>query len=199
MNRPPDSPVAKILNTGLALIAKHGLGALTHRRVADEAGMSHGAVSHYFRTKEALINAMFEYHLGTVESMADEVGRDAANVRPSGLLEFILEIVERDLRSKMNIAIDLEIALQSYRSATPPEQIGAWNQTVQLYLAAVLEKGGCVRPVIGAKALLGMIQAFEQQSLIDATLTTQDLKDWLVPLFVGLMPGVDQILSQSSE
>src|SRR5215218_8024842 len=50
------------------LASRHGLEAVTVRRVAEEAGWSTGAVVHYFSDKEDLLLSAFE-------TVADRVGR----------------------------------------------------------------------------------------------------------------------------
>lgn len=48
------SPAAERIAVAAAAVAEGGLGALTHRAVAAEAGVTTGAVTHHFRTVEEL-------------------------------------------------------------------------------------------------------------------------------------------------
>ncbi|MCP3670502.1 MAG: TetR family transcriptional regulator, partial [Gammaproteobacteria bacterium] len=48
-----------ILDSVLAVIAKEGVDAITHRRVGHEAGVSHGVVSYHFPTRDELIYKSF--------------------------------------------------------------------------------------------------------------------------------------------
>lgn len=57
------------------VVATRGLGAVSIRSVAKEAGVSAGRVQHYFETKDDLIRASVELMIGTAES----VHREATN------------------------------------------------------------------------------------------------------------------------
>jgi len=50
----------QLLDTALALIAKQGLRGLTHRAVQDAAGLPHGSVTYYFKTRDQLVLAVVE-------------------------------------------------------------------------------------------------------------------------------------------
>ncbi len=60
----PDVPVrgAHLLAATTELIAASGLGGVSIRAVAAQAGVSLAQVQYYFRTKEALVEAAFEWH-----------------------------------------------------------------------------------------------------------------------------------------
>lgn len=60
-DEPDHDPVTARIRTAAAeLIGMAGGGGLTHRAVADRAGVTLGTVSHKFRTKSALLEAAFE-------------------------------------------------------------------------------------------------------------------------------------------
>lgn len=52
---------ARVLDAALDLVAERGLQALTHRGVEDRAGVTHGTTTYYFRTRDALIEALFAH------------------------------------------------------------------------------------------------------------------------------------------
>ncbi|MFD2136884.1 TetR/AcrR family transcriptional regulator [Novosphingobium resinovorum] len=55
-----DETAARIVETAARIIDEDGLARLTHRAVAERAGLTLGTVSHKFRTKPALLEAAFE-------------------------------------------------------------------------------------------------------------------------------------------
>lgn len=61
--RVADAPETRtrVLDAALALVAERGLQALTHRGVEDRAGVTHGTTTYYFRTRDALIEALFAH------------------------------------------------------------------------------------------------------------------------------------------
>lgn len=66
----------KILDSVLAVIAKEGVDAITHRRVGHEAGLSHGVVSYHFPTRDELIYESFEYYYSDFEDIQTNAGWD---------------------------------------------------------------------------------------------------------------------------
>jgi AcrR family transcriptional regulator len=50
----------RLLDTAIAVIAEHGLRGLTHRAVQVAAGLPHGSVTYYFKTREQLVLAVVE-------------------------------------------------------------------------------------------------------------------------------------------
>lgn len=55
--------VAAIVEAGIALLREEGFMALTKRRIASRLGISHGNVSYYFPTREALWRAVIDAEL----------------------------------------------------------------------------------------------------------------------------------------
>ena len=55
--------ISEILNAGADLLLTEGFSSLTKRRIAKQLGISHGNVSYYFRTREALWNAVIDFEL----------------------------------------------------------------------------------------------------------------------------------------
>ncbi|WGL15071.1 TetR family transcriptional regulator [Microbulbifer bruguierae] len=68
---------AKILNATLDIIARNGLAALSHRTIANEAGVQLAMTTYYFGTLENLIEAAFDLHLERERPWRDEIARRA--------------------------------------------------------------------------------------------------------------------------
>jgi AcrR family transcriptional regulator len=62
-----------ILEATLAIVGERGLEAVTHRSVAERAGVSLGAISHHFPSRDALLEAALrhaaEHHVARVERL----------------------------------------------------------------------------------------------------------------------------------
>jgi DNA-binding transcriptional regulator YbjK len=59
---------ARVLSAALQLPGTQGLKALTHRRVDEQAQLSPGSTSYYFRTRDALL-------CGVAEAILEQEGR----------------------------------------------------------------------------------------------------------------------------
>ena len=63
----------KILEAARRLLAEGGNAAVTHRAVAEEAGVSLGATTYYFESKRDLLAEVFRMHLAGVRERADSL------------------------------------------------------------------------------------------------------------------------------
>jgi AcrR family transcriptional regulator len=68
------APRARIREAALRLYAEHGLRATSIRMVAEEAGMSPGAVMHHFKTKDELAEAVQHAVIAKIRQVVSEVG-----------------------------------------------------------------------------------------------------------------------------
>ncbi|MCB9589491.1 MAG: helix-turn-helix transcriptional regulator [Polyangiaceae bacterium] len=69
VRRTPEEAKALILNAALALFADHGPDAVGLKEVAAQAGVSHGLITHYFGTYEALVEAAFQEHVNRAQAV----------------------------------------------------------------------------------------------------------------------------------
>lgn len=86
VERAPDvlsGEAARMANVALRVIGEKGLSGLTHRAVASGAGVTAGAVAHYFRTSEALLAGALR---AQIEQLLAEL--DATAERPSSAEDF---------------------------------------------------------------------------------------------------------------
>ena len=95
-----DEAITQIMHAAAELVSEHGVVGVTHRAVADRAGLTLGAVSHRFRTKSALLDAAFEGlyaavassvippprpdAIPTIESIADDIVATQHGLKISG-------------------------------------------------------------------------------------------------------------------
>jgi AcrR family transcriptional regulator len=68
------APRARIREAALRLYAEHGLRATSIRMVADEAGLSPGAVMHHFKSKDDLAEAVQHAVIAKIRQVISEVG-----------------------------------------------------------------------------------------------------------------------------
>ncbi|WP_436786897.1 TetR/AcrR family transcriptional regulator [Yinghuangia sp. YIM S10712] len=79
---PPPSRRVQLLDAAIRVIAAHGLRGLTHRAVQQEAGLPHGSVTYYFKTRDQLvfgvIDRLTELERAQAGEVADELLRTMA-------------------------------------------------------------------------------------------------------------------------
>ncbi len=66
-----------MLDTAIAVIASEGLRGLTHRAVQDAAGLPHGSVTYYFKTRDQLVLAVVDRIVDIDRDRARPVIREA--------------------------------------------------------------------------------------------------------------------------
>jgi AcrR family transcriptional regulator len=71
------APRARIREAALRLYAEHGLQATSIRMVAEEAGLSPGAVMHHFKSKDELSEAVQHAVIAKIRQVVSAVGLDA--------------------------------------------------------------------------------------------------------------------------
>jgi AcrR family transcriptional regulator len=121
---------AALLEATMRVVAERGLRGLTHRAVAEAAGVTHGLVRHYFGTVDALL----------LEALAVQVAADieAAPPRMSGPLETLADHVPpRVAETETDQAFQYEVSLESRRRPELSEHV---QRSYDAYTSAMHER-----------------------------------------------------------
>jgi AcrR family transcriptional regulator len=98
-----------LLAAAVRVVATKGLRHLTYRAVAQEAGVTHGLVTHHFGSRDALIESALQYTLdNSVAGMTTAPGSG----RIDALFEGLAQLVADDPDTQ---AFQYELALESRR------------------------------------------------------------------------------------
>ncbi|TCK21530.1 TetR/AcrR family transcriptional regulator [Pseudonocardia endophytica] len=93
---------AGILDTARRLFAAHGYTATSLQRIADEHGVTKANVYYYFRTKDALLDALMSQHVDAVEAVLDRA--EAASGRADRIGIVVDGFVDQVVRSHRALA-----------------------------------------------------------------------------------------------
>src|SRR3954464_1514546 len=88
--RQGEERVDEVLRAPLGVIGRHGLGAVTHRTVADASGVPLGSLTYYFATKQDLLRAALRLFVADDVARLRAVAEELAAAGASGA-----EVVER--------------------------------------------------------------------------------------------------------
>lgn len=91
-SRPAVSTRDKLIAVSLALFNERGPDRVTTAQIAEAAGVNEGNLYYYFKTKQALILAIFDQFEAAVERLLD--GSRAANADPAAYVAFLREWFE---------------------------------------------------------------------------------------------------------
>jgi TetR/AcrR family transcriptional regulator, regulator of biofilm formation and stress response len=98
-----------LLAAAVRVVATKGLRHLTYRAVAQEAGVTHGLVTHHFGSRDALIESALQYSLdNSVAGMSTDPGSGRIDALFGGLAQLVAD--EPDTQ-----AFQYELALESRR------------------------------------------------------------------------------------
>jgi TetR/AcrR family transcriptional regulator, regulator of biofilm formation and stress response len=158
-----------LLAAAVRVVATKGLRHLTYRAVAQEAGVTHGLVTHHFGSRDALIESALQYSLdNSVAGMTTAPGSG----RIEALFEGLTQLVADDPDTQ---AFQYELVLESRRR---PELQPAVKALYDGYRAALREEFahigiGTAEPLVQLvfAALDGLV--FQQVCGVNST-TTDD-------------------------
>ncbi|MBW8350545.1 TetR family transcriptional regulator [Bacillus sp. IITD106] len=109
-----------IAETAWNIIKKEGIEKASIRRVAVEAGMSAGALRHYFSTKDEMLLFIMDYYLE--EGKKRSQSKSWSDNPLQAVAEVLLELVPIDEEKKIETSVWWILALQSLTSDTLKEK-----------------------------------------------------------------------------
>jgi AcrR family transcriptional regulator len=104
----------EILDRAVSVFAERGVNRTSLRRIADAIGVSHGALSHYFDSREQLLVAVYEHaerkrtesgavtdDFGAVETIVTAAG---GNARVAGVVQLYASLVATALEDENDVS-----------------------------------------------------------------------------------------------
>ncbi len=167
----------QILDSVLAVIAKEGVDAITHRRVGHEAGVSHGVVSYHFPTRDELIYKSFEHYFSDFEDIQGKVGWDTEKkMTKRQLVDIMTAIVAEELSYGSSILVEQELILIAARN---PEYAAHYREREKNWIEALsqcLKQSGYKHPLQTARILFNFASGFLLECLTDPSLTEKHFR-----------------------
>ncbi|XVX19898.1 TetR/AcrR family transcriptional regulator [Actinomycetota bacterium] len=172
----------RLLQAAHELLGEEGMGALTHRRVEDRAGVSHGSTTYHFGTREQLIDALLEFNVErdhalmrrtSEEMVADESLRDLG---PEALTwEWTRRSVAGMLADTHQRLCRYELYLYAARRPEVQEILRRYRNQVVAEHAATHRAYGHPYPEAASRVLLSM---FEGLSIMDLSVPNEAQEAW---------------------
>jgi DNA-binding transcriptional regulator YbjK len=177
-----------LLQTTLRLIADEGIDAVTHRSVAEAAGVSLGSTTYWFASRQDMLRQALEYFArleieGLHERLAPIRGRDLSDRRlVDEFAELLLPQLDRERwRTVAQYAFMQEAARRPELEAVCRE----WSQAWEDELAELFEALGTPSPRLEATMFLAMLDGLLLGQLaapdddVERTLLRPALEAWL--------------------
>jgi DNA-binding transcriptional regulator YbjK len=156
------------MQAALRIIGRAGVDGVTHRSVAAEAGLSVGAVTHHFRTRDELVDAALRFavtrEVGRLRTLALELQTKAFDTRAwtQGLAAWYARDLARD--PETHIAC-YEAFLAGARQARYRPLVREWFDTYHQSAGLALRAAGSKRPDEHAQVFVAALMGLVQQQL----------------------------------
>ncbi|MEV1288326.1 TetR/AcrR family transcriptional regulator [Micromonospora sp. NPDC049679] len=151
---------ARLADIVCDVVADGGLEAVSVRAVASAAGVSIGAVQHYFRTKEAMLLAAHERANAKVGARA-EAAAAAATTPRDALRTILLSVLPNDEPSRRDLQVFIAFETAALHSPRLAEQARRSNAELYAAFEELFRLAGTAEPrreAIAAVGLLGLCQ-----------------------------------------
>ena len=161
-----------ILSATLDIIASHGVDAVTHRRVAERAGVSPGSTTHHFSSREDLLREAFRFYLAYGDRLLTAIDAEnrASVADPlERVRRFATEIIRREFiePGARYVRAEHEMLLFASTDSQLASFVRAWEARWVASIAGDLEVAGWPHPVEGARTLMNLIRGYELERLLD--------------------------------
>jgi DNA-binding transcriptional regulator YbjK len=182
----------QILEATVEIIGREGPGLVTHRAVAEEAGVPLAATTYYFASKEALFNEALTLSvrsdLSELEILARSMSSSPASVE--GFAYSIAAFLAAQLRRRRSTVVaQYELVLEAARhSSLRPAARASTGAYVRL-CQVMLDRIGSADPATDAPLLVALMDGLllDQLSKSRATFDVDRLADKLRRFIEGLL------------
>jgi DNA-binding transcriptional regulator YbjK len=183
---------AAILQATLRILGREGSAAITHRAVAQEAGVPVAATTYYFSSKHDLLREALQLH---AEKEAERVADATRTLVGDGpltvdvLAEHLADFVDYGLRTGRRALIaEYELLLQAARDPDLEPLSRVFYDRIRHQLEETLSELGARDPRATALLIMAVLAGLEVDNL--ATPTTHLSRDELRQLIGQLLHGL---------
>jgi DNA-binding transcriptional regulator YbjK len=159
-----------LLEATLKIIEDEGLEGVTHRRVADAAGVPLAATTYYFSSKEDLMQAAMETLIARETANLKAIGDLVVQARDLSVEEGVEAVIAWQselLRNHRNQRFaELELYLRVARTAPRPTDLPDWPHAFHEVAATLLDSMGVENAEREANAVVALIHGLVLHGLI---------------------------------
>jgi TetR/AcrR family transcriptional regulator, regulator of biofilm formation and stress response len=179
---------AAILEATVRIVTSEGLGAVTHRAVAKEAGVPLAATTYYFNSKDELIGEALDI------LVADEIDRLTARARelgeeirsPRAAAAAVAEVLFPDYDAVGGLLAKLELYLEAARRPGLHDTAAHWQAAFTTLARESLAIAGVADPELRAPFFIAAADGILLHALSEGVTSDKDvarMRDQLEQLF----------------
>jgi TetR/AcrR family transcriptional regulator, regulator of biofilm formation and stress response len=156
----------QILEAALRVIGRAGVQAVTHRAVAEEAGVPLGSTTYYFDSRDDLIRQALEY---VAASEVERYGKRAEGLRSvksaRQLADRLIDELVAAAQDRIAYIAEYELWLEAGRRPELREAAQSWCDAEQLSVAGAMEALGSTDPRADASLVVAAIDGLGERVL----------------------------------
>lgn len=164
--RNPSGKRDLILVATLEAIGTGGIDCVTHRHIAEIAGVAVGSVGYHFDTRDTLVREAFRYYVDGISETSLMVGNDFSRPTRKGVVDGLLAVSERDLDRPEFLRAEYEMLVYAGRDPELARDITSWHKALEARLAGALELLGVDKPMQAARMIRDLIRGIEIERLV---------------------------------
>jgi DNA-binding transcriptional regulator YbjK len=159
----------QILEATLRLIGRSGRQAVTHRAVAEEAGVPLGSTTYYFKSRDDLLGQALE-HVAAMESERyRERGEELRTVESAReLADRLIDDLVAAARDRVAYVAEYELWLEAGQRPDLREAAQGWCDAEQHSVAIGMEALGSSDPATDASIVVAAIDGLGERALARA-------------------------------
>ena len=156
----------QILEATLRVVGRSGREAVTHRAVAEEAGVPLGSTTYYFNSRDDLLGQALEHVARKEVDRHRELGQDLRMARsPRQLADMLLDELTFVIEDRDAYIAEYELWLEAGRRPELREAATSWCDAVQVAIAGAMEKLGSTDPSTDASLVVAAIDGLGERVL----------------------------------
>lgn len=184
--RSPQGKRETILAATLEAIGTGGIDSVTHRYVAEIAGVATGSVGYHFETRETLIREAFRYYVKGISDTVLMIGDPPEPPTKKDILDILVAISERDLDRPEFLRAEYEMMVYAGRDPQLAREIASWHEALEGRLAGLLEAFGVDKPIQAARMIRDLVRGIEIDRLVQPQQSRNRLRTELDLALSGL-------------
>jgi DNA-binding transcriptional regulator YbjK len=178
-----------ILDATLRVVAAGGIDAVTHRRVAAEAGVALGSTTYYFRSRDEMLLEAFRQYIVNINAIITSLAEEFPQGGLASFLDLLMAFTQRQFQNSALLLAEYELNLFAARNPELAKEYSAWQRTLISLVAERLEELGAERPIDAGRTFVAAVRGFELERLARAEQSLEEFRGRLEVLLRALLPA----------
>ncbi len=156
----------QILEAALRVIGRSGRESVTHRAVAEEAGVPLGSTTYYFDSRDDLLGQALEHVAANEVERYDRLGEELRNVKSAReLADRLISELVTGVEDRVAYIAEYELWLEAGRRPDLREAAQSWCDAEQRSVAGALAELGSSDPRADASLVVAAIDGLGERVL----------------------------------